>query len=120
MNDNLSLSFYFGNNGVKLYPSARCGSSNLEDEYLSAFPKHSIISLGVHGFIQKKHQKHEWRYWIKKVIEKLEPKSLLIVGHLDKEIVDEFSSKTRFYLYDSFMDEMNKEMRNHGSKENLV
>ncbi len=111
MNDNLSLSYYFANNGIPLYPSARCGSEDLEDEYLSAFPKQTIIALGVHGFIKKKYQKHEWRYWIKKIIDELEPTALLIVGHLDKEIIDEFSSRTKFYSYDSFIEERCKEAR---------
>ncbi len=113
MNDNLSLSFYYGNNNINLYPSARCGSEELEDEYLSAFPKHTIIALGVHGFVKKKYQKHEWRYWIKKIIEVLEPAALLIVGKLDLEIINDFSDKTKFYIYESFIDERNKEVKKY-------
>ncbi len=114
MNDNLSLSYYYGNNNIGLYPSARCGSQDLEEEYLSAFPKHTIISLGVHGFIKKKYQKQEWRYWIRTIIEFLEPSGLLVIGKLDSDIVKEFSDKTTFYLFDSFIDERNTEVGKHG------
>ena len=52
LNDNLSLSFFYANNGVPLYPNCRGGSDNVNEEYLNAFPKHTYIALGVHGFVQ--------------------------------------------------------------------
>ncbi len=110
LNDNLSLSFYYANNGIPLYPSARCGSEELEDEYLAAFPKRTIVALGVHGFIKMKHQKYEWRHWLEKIIDTLEPCGLLIVGHLDKKLIDDFSNRTNFYFYDSFIEERWKEV----------
>lgn len=36
MNDNLSLSYYFGNNDVKVIPNIRYGKDELADEFLSA------------------------------------------------------------------------------------
>lgn len=116
MNDNLSLAYYYGNNGVALYPAARCGSEELEDEYLSAFPKNSIIALGVHGFIKKKYQQHEWRYWIKKIIDTLQPKTVIVVGHLTTELMAEFSCMTNIVSYDSLIDERNKEASKNGNK----
>jgi hypothetical protein len=82
LNDNLSLSFFFAYNGIPLFPNCRGGSDSINDEYLNAFPKHTYIALGVHGFVQLKEQKYEWRLWIAKLIEKLEPKGFIIIGHL--------------------------------------
>ena len=108
LNDNLSLTFYFGINGVPLYPNARGGSDSLNTEYLSAFPKRTYIALGVHGFIKLKEQKHEWRLWIATLIEKLQPKGFIIVGHLPQKIIEEYQNKVEFYLFDSFIEERNK------------
>ena len=115
LNDNLSLSFYFANNDVPLYPNARGGSDSLNDEYLNAFPKHTYIALGVHGFIKLKEQKHEWRLWIATLIEKLEPLGFIVVGHLPQDIVDEYKDKAEFYLFDSFIEERNKEVKAHAN-----
>lgn len=115
LNDNLSLSFYFANYGVPLYPNARGGSDSLNDEYLNAFPKHTYIALGVHGFIKLKEQKHEWRLWIATLIEKLEPHGFIVVGHLPQDIVNEYKEKVEFYLFDSFIEERNKEVKSHAN-----
>lgn len=110
LNDNLSLSFFFANNGIPLFPNARGGSDCINDEYLNAFPKHTYIALGVHGFIQLKEQKHEWRLWITKLIDKLEPKGFIIVGHLPKDIIEDYKDVVEFHLFDSFIEERNKEV----------
>lgn len=64
--------------------------------------------------LKKKYQKQEWRYWIRTIIEFLEPSGLLVIGKLDSDIVKEFSDKTTFYLFDSFIDERNTEVGKHG------
>ena len=113
LNDNLSLSFFFANNGIPLFPNARGGVDCVNDEYLSALPKHTYIALGVYGFIKLKEQKHEWRLWIEKLIDYLEPTGFIIIGHLPQEIIDDYKDKTEFHLFDSFMEERSKEVRQH-------
>lgn len=115
LNDNLSLSFYYANNGIPLYPNVRGGSDCLNDEYLNAFPKHSYLALGVHGFVKLKEQKYEWRFWIDKIITKLEPKGFIVVGHLPKDIIEDYRDKVDFYLYDSFIEERSKELKVYGN-----
>ncbi len=111
LNDNLSLSFYYGKNGIPVYPNCRGGSDVVNDDYLNAFPKHSYIALGVHGFVKLNEQKHEWRAWIGEVIERLEPKGFIVIGHLPQDIMDEYKDKTEFYVYDSFIEERWREVR---------
>lgn len=113
LNDNLSLSYFYAQNGIPLIPNARGGVDSINDEYLNAFPKHTYIALGVHGFVQLKEQQHEWRLWILKLIKRLEPKDFIIIGHLPQNITDDYKGSTEFYLFDSFMDERNKELRSH-------
>lgn len=114
MNDNLSLSFYYGNNGVQLYPAPRGGADCTVDEYLAAFPKHTYLVLGVHGFIKEKQEQAEWYCWIKTLIEKLEPKGFIVVGHLSNPMFDEFKKQVPFYFYDSFIEERRKEKSKNG------
>ena len=111
MNDNLSLSFYFAQNGVPLYPNCRGGADSVNEEYLQAFPKNTLIALGAHGFVRLKEQKQEWRVWIETIIKKLEPKGLIIVGHLPKEIILTYQNFTNLYVFDSLIEERRKEQK---------
>lgn len=113
LNDNLSLSFYFANQGIPLYPNCRGGSDCLNDEYLDAFPKRAYIALGVHGFVQLKEQQHEWRLWIDKVVNKLKPIGFVVIGHLPKDIIEDYKNDVKFYFFDSFIEERSKEVKHH-------
>lgn len=113
LNDNLSLSLYFAKNGIPIIPNCRGGSDELNDEYLNAFPKRSYIALGVHGFVKLSQQKHEWRLWVAKVIEKLEPKGLVVVGQLPKDIIEEYGDRTAFHLFDAFIEDRWKEAKRY-------
>jgi len=108
LNDNLSLSFYYGKNGIPLIPNCRGGSDCLDEEYLQAFPKHTYIALGVHGFIKRKEQRYEWRVWILSLIQKLEPRGFIVIGHLPQDIIDDYKKFVEFYIYDSFIEERRK------------
>ena len=52
MNDNLSLTYYYGSNGISVIPNLRCGIDDLLPEFLSALPKRSVVAVGTHGFIK--------------------------------------------------------------------
>lgn len=113
MNDNLSLSFFYGNYGIPLYPSARCGAETLEDEYLKAFPKGTLIALGVHGFVKESQEKCEWLCWINKLVSTLRPSGFIVVGHLNGPLFDKAKAETPFYFYDYFIEERGKEVASH-------
>ena len=52
MNDNLSLTYFYGKEGIKVIPNIRYGSDDTSLEFLSAIPKHTLIAIGTHGFIK--------------------------------------------------------------------
>lgn len=108
MNDNLSLSYFYGFNGIPIYPAPRGGSDSINDEYLKAFPHETLLVIGVHGFIKEKWQKHEWICWIEKIIKELNPKGLIVVGHLDNSITELFKNRVKFYFYETVIDIRNK------------
>lgn len=111
INDNLSLSFYYANNGIPLIPNARGGVDIINKEYLEALPKNSYIALGVHGFIKYKYQKHEWRVWIRYLIDKLAPRGFIVIGHLPNDIVEDYKELVEFIVFDSFIELRYKEAK---------
>ncbi len=115
MNDNLSLSYYFGNNGVKVIPNIRYGKDELADEFLSAIPKHTLIAIGTHGFIKEIPQKAEWYCFLEKIIKELEPKGIIVYGKLSGKIFEEFESKCSFLIYEPWIYSDRKRRNQNGN-----
>lgn len=103
MNDNLSLTYYYGKNGIKVIPNIRYGKDDLADEFLAAVPKHTLIAIGTHGFIKEIPQKAEWYCFLEKIIKELEPKGIIVYGKLSGKIFEEFESKCNLYYYEPWI-----------------
>ena len=103
MNDNLSLSFYYGKQGNNLIPNIRYGIDELADEFLSAIPKHTLIAVGTHGFIKEKYKKAEWYCFLEKIISALEPSGIIVYGKLSGNIFKGFEEKCKFYYYEPWI-----------------
>lgn len=103
MNDNLSLTYYFGGQGVSVIPNVRCGVDDLQDEYLSSLPRNTLIAVGVHGFQKYKFERYEWYCFLEKIIEVLEPTGIIVYGSLNDPIFKEFKDKTNFYFFEPWI-----------------
>lgn len=103
MNDNLSLTYYYGNHNNKVIPNIRFGIDELADEFLAAIPKHSLIAIGTHGFIKETYKKAEWYCFLEKIIDTLEPLGIVVYGNLSGHIFDEFENKCKFYYYEPWI-----------------
>ena len=103
MGDNQSYTFFFGNNNSLVIPNIRCGSDELLEEYLSSFPKHTLIAVGTHGFIQKKEEKAEWFCFLEKITQILEPSGIIVYGNLNGRIFDSLKEKYKFYFYEPWI-----------------
>ena len=110
MNDNLSLSFFYGNIDIKVVPNVRCGIEELLPEFLEAIPKHSMIAIGTHGFCKEVSEKCEWRCFLEKVIDVLEPSIILVYGSLNGKVFDELKEKTKFVFYEPWIKSRRKEV----------
>lgn len=99
MNDNLSLTYYYGKEHNYVIPNIRYGIDELADEFLSAIPKHCLIAIGTHGFIKEIPEKAEWYCFLEKVIKTLEPSGIIVYGNLSGKIFKEFEDKCKFYYY---------------------
>lgn len=99
INDNLSLTYFYGKNGIPVIPNIRCGVDELLPEFISAIPKHSLIAIGVHGFCKYKFEKYEWYCFLEKILPVLEPSGVIVYGSLNSTIFDTFKEKYNFYFY---------------------
>ena len=103
MNDNLSLTYYFGKEGVKVIPNIRYGIDELADDFLSAIPKHSLIAIGTHGFIKEIPQKAEWYCFLRKILKDLEPSGIIVYGKLSGKVFSCFEDKCNFHYYEPWI-----------------
>lgn len=115
MNDNLSLSYFYGKQGVKLIPNIRCGIDELIPEYLETIPKHSIIAVGTHGFIKTNQERYEWYCFLERLIKELEPTEIIVYGTLPGELFNNMKNKQKFVFYDSWIAKRVKEVNCHGN-----
>lgn len=113
INDNLSLTFFYGKEGNKVIPNIRYGCDETSQEFLNAIPKHALIAIGTHGFIKTIPQKAEWRCFLEKVIKELEPTGIIVYGHLDGTLLEGMKEKCRFYFYEPWINEDRKRRCEH-------
>ena len=114
MNDNLSLTYFYGKEGNKIIPNIRYGKNDLSDEFLSAIPKHTLIAIGTHGFIKEIPQKAEWYCFLEKIIKELEPLGIIVYGKLSGKIFEDFEEKCKFYYYEPWIYSDRKRRQQNG------
>lgn len=110
MNDNLSLTYYYGQNGIPVIPNLRCGIDELFPEFISAIPKNSIVAVGTHGFVKTKPERYEWYCFLETVITRLEPSSIVVYGTLNGKMFDELKSLANIVCYDTWSELRRKEV----------
>lgn len=108
MNDNLSLTYYYGKNGIKIIPNVRCGIDELLPEFLDAIPKNSIIAIGTHGFTKTKQEMCEWYCFLEQVVEVLSPSAVVVYGPTKEYSFEDFANKTEFIPYTPWITERRK------------
>lgn len=104
INDNLSLTYYYGNKGVPVIPNLRCGINELLPEFFEAIPKNNIVAVGTHGFVKYYEQQYEWYCFLEKVLDQLNPSHIVVYGTLRGTILKSFRDDPRFVLYDAWFD----------------
>lgn len=109
INDNLSLSYFYGNIGIPIIPNLRCGVDELLPEFLEAIPKHSMVAIGTHGFFKKTREQCEWYCFLEKIINELEPSIIVVYGTLYGKMFDDFKKHTNFVFFDPWITQRYKE-----------
>ncbi len=112
MYDNLSLTFFYGKEGIPVIPNLRCGIDELQSEFFSSIPRNGIVAVGTHGFIKTKHEQYEWYCFLERVIAELKPSNIVVYGTLNGELFNEIKQQTSIVCYDAWNDLRRKEMSN--------
>ena len=109
--DNLSLTYYYGNQNIPVIPNVRSGIDELTPEFLECIPKNSTIAVGTHGFMKETREKYEWYCFLEQVIENLHPKNIIVYGTLSSKIFDDFKKSTNIICYPSWISERWRRVR---------
>ena len=117
LNDNLSLTYFFGKSGVSIIPNIRYGSEKTKKDYLESVPKGSMIAFGTYGFIKTIKEQNVWLDVILDIIEIVQPKGVIIYGSLPSDLKNWFRLyNVELYIYPSYMETRMKEVKLNGNK----
>lgn len=114
IDDNLSLSYYYGHQGIPIIPNIRCGVDELLDEFLQAIPPNNIVAIGTHGFIKTKPEQFEWYCFIEKIIKELNPPQIVVYGSLSNKMFDELKTESEFIFFEPWIYNKGKEVNENG------
>ncbi len=115
INDNLSLTYYYGSHGIPVIPNLRCGIDELLPELYSAIPRQRLVAIGTHGFIKQVQEKCEWFCFIESFCKALEPTGIVVYGSLRGKMFDDLKDRYPFFYYDPWISQRAKEVRRHGN-----
>ncbi|HBM70427.1 MAG TPA: hypothetical protein DD377_03535 [Firmicutes bacterium] len=108
---NLAITYYYGLNGLKVIPNVRIGDNRTLCS-LKAYPKHTLISIGTHGFTKKLNNRYLFADQVMKVVDELEPSGICVYGPTPDEIFNYVRLKgIPIYQYDSYTMKENKKDR---------
>ena len=115
--NNLSLSCFFGNEGVPVIPNIRYGVESTKDDFLAAIPKNTLIAFGTYGFIKSIKEQRTWFDTIHKIINILEPSAIVVYGTLPRDIKNIIALYgVPLYIYDSYTAIKMKGVKNHANE----
>ena len=115
INDNLSLTYFYGAHGIPVIPNLRCGIDELLPEFLSAIPRQVLVAIGTHGFVQQLQEQCEWYCFIEKFCEVLKPTGIIVYGSLHNRMFDDLKSRQPFFFYEPWISQRAKEVRRYGN-----
>ena len=115
---NLGITYYYGKLGHKVIPNVRLGDNRTLTS-LEAYPKHTLIAIGTHGFTHRLDNRYVFTNQIKIVIDELEPSGICVYGPASDELFGYAKEKgIPIYQYDSYtMKENAKDKERRLSKE---
>lgn len=99
---NLAITYYFGTQGIKIVPNVRLGD-NRTFSSLEAYPKHTLIAIGTHGFTKLLDNRYLFADQVMRVVDALEPLGICVYGPAPDEIFGYARLKgIPIYQYDSY------------------
>ena len=117
---NLAITYYLGNNGIKIIPNVRLGSDATISS-LDAYPKNTLISIGTNGFTWKKENREIFKKQIDIIVRKISPSGILVYGPVTEYIFESaLKLNIPIYQYDSYTMQQNQKDRLERERKKLV
>lgn len=113
---NHKVAAYLQKLGINVIPNVRWGDERSFSFCFEGFEKRGIYAVSTHGCIKTKIEKTMFVNGLRKMIEVLEPKVILVHGPMPKEVFDQFKRKVVFVNYSSWISRCNN--NNNNNKEN--
>lgn len=98
---NRAVGYYLQKQGIPVIPNIRWTDEESYDYCFLGVPKHSIVAISTHGCCRSQEEKQRIKDGVKKMIEVLEPKSIIVHGHMPKKVFAEFIDVVPFYRFPS-------------------
>ena len=99
---NLACTYYYGSQGIKVIPNVRLGDNRTLSS-LDAYPKHTLIAIGTHGFTKRLDNRHIFIEQVQKIVDELEPIGICVYGPASNDIFGYARLKgIPLYQYDSY------------------
>lgn len=99
---NLACTYYYGSQGIKVIPNVRLGDNRTLSS-LEAYPKHTLIAIGTHGFTKRLSNRYIFIEQVQKIVDELEPSGICVYGSASDEVFGYARLKgIPIYQYDSY------------------
>ena len=99
---NLAITYYYGRLGFKIIPNVRLGDNRTLSS-LEAYPKHTLIAIGTHGFTKLLDNRYVFADQVMRIVDALEPSGICVYGSAPDEIFGYARLKgIPIYQYDSY------------------
>lgn len=98
---NRAVGFYLQRNGIPVIPNIRWSDESSFAYCFLGVPKKSIVCISTHGCIRGKARREMFKIGLSAMLETLQPKSVLVHGHMPDDIFGEFRRQVEFHRYAS-------------------
>jgi hypothetical protein len=103
---NRAVAYYLQKNGIPVIPNVRWGEESTFDFAFLGIPKHQIVAVSTHGCMRgdtttKNLVRDCFVKGLPVMLDRLEPKQVIVYGHMPETVFGPYLGKTNFVRYPS-------------------
>lgn len=105
---NRAIAYYMQTKGVKVIPNIRWGRPDSFDFCFLGIERHSMVSIGTLGCIKGKENKYYFELGLNEMLNRLQPKAVIVYGRFPKIVFDKYKNRTKFIPFKSEFEETHR------------
>jgi hypothetical protein len=98
---NHAIAYYMQVKGLLVYPNVRWGSKDSFEYCFDGYPKNYILSIGTRGCCDTVEDKYFLKLGINEMLNRLNPKAVIVYGPMPKDVFDNFVGRTKFIHFEA-------------------